>query len=82
MLNSGVFLWTIVGAHMYSIVQLPEALLPRIVSITFVWSDKLKLARGGVHQWCVIFKHRLVQTFPGVDKIKRNSFNFYRISRC
>jgi dTDP-D-glucose 4,6-dehydratase len=64
MFDSGILLGAIVGSHVYTVVQLPEALLPRIVRVALISGHKLELTGRGVHQRCVIFKHRLIQAFP------------------
>lgn len=62
--DARVLLGAIVGAHMDAIIQLLEALLPRIVGVTVVRCRELKLARRGVHQRSVVLKDRLVEAFP------------------
>lgn len=77
MFNTRVLLGTVVGSHVNAVVELPEAFLPRIVGVALVGRYELELARRGVHQWHVVLKHRLVQTFPVEIEVKLMQI-FYR----
>lgn len=56
-LDPRVLLGTVVGAHVNAVVQLPEALLPRIIRLAVVCRYKLELARGWVHQRSIILEY-------------------------
>lgn len=64
MFNTRVLLGTVVGSHVNAVVELPKAFLPRVVGVALVGSYELELARRRMHQWHIVLKHRLVQTFP------------------
>lgn len=58
--NTRVLLGTIVGAHVYTVVELPEAFLPRVVCLALISGYELELTGRGVHKRCVVFEHRLI----------------------
>lgn len=64
MLDARILLGAVVGAHVDAVVELPEALLPRVVGVALVGRHELELTRRRVHQRRVVLEHRLVKAFP------------------
>lgn len=58
--DTRVLLGAVVGPHVDAVVELAEALLPRVVGVTLVHRYEVELARRGVHQRRIVFEHRLV----------------------